>query len=340
MKAARVHELGKIVIEDMPIPEINEKEILIAVHRAGICGTDVGVVDGHVSAKYPVTLGHEFSGTVAKLGNPALTDLKAGDPVFSGGGWGCGECELCHQGQGLYCKSRFSLGRNVDGCMAEFVKVDYRVVQKLPETVSFDEAQNMVNIACALRAVRKIDLRKVKTAAVFGPGNAGLIILQLLKMGGVDKVVMVGTRDFRLTMAKTFGADATVNVKKVNPVEAILKGFPDGVDAVFESSGTAKALESAFSVVKPNGSVVVFGIIAEKIKEFDPSFLYYKEPVIYGSKGASGMYGESITLLEEKKLKILPMITHRFRLDETAKAFKVFTDKISDALRIVIDVRP
>jgi L-iditol 2-dehydrogenase len=340
MKAARVHDLGKIVIEDVPIPELNEKEILIAVQRAGICGTDAGVVDGHVSAKYPVTLGHEFSGTIAKLGSPSLTTFTEGDSVISGGGWGCGECELCHQGLGLYCKSRFSLGRNVDGCMAEFVKVDYRVVQKLPENVSFDEAQNTVNIACALRAVRKIDLRKVKTAAVFGPGNAGLIILQLLKMGGVDKVVMVGTRDFRLDMAKRFGGDAVVNVKREDPVEAILKWFPNGVDAVFESSGTAKALQSSFSVVKSNGSIVVFGIISEKIKEFDPSFLYYKEPIIYGSKGASGAYGEAMTLLEEKKLKILPMITHRFPLDDTAKAFKVFTDKISDALRIVIDVRP
>lgn len=340
MKAARVHELGKIVIEDVPIPELNEKEILIAVHRAGICGTDVGVVDGHVSAKYPVTLGHEFSGTIAKLGNPSLTAFKEGDPVISGGGLGCGECELCRQGLGLYCKNRFSLGRNVDGCMAEFVKVDYRVVQKLPENVSFDEAQNTVNIACALRAVKKIDLREVKTAAVFGPGNAGLIILQLLKMGGVDKIVMVGTRDFRLDMAKNFGCDAVVNVKREDPVVAILKWFPNGVDAVFESSGTAKALQSSFAVVKSNGSIVVFGIISEKIKEFDPSFLYYKEPVIYGSKGASGAYGEAITLLEKKKLSILPMITHRFPLDETAKAFKVFEDKISDALRIVIDVRP
>jgi threonine dehydrogenase-like Zn-dependent dehydrogenase len=323
MKAARVHELGKIVIEDVPIPELKEKEVLIAVHRAGICGTDVGVVDGHVSAKYPVTLGHEFSGTIAKLGNPSLTSFKEGDPVVSGGGWGCGECELCHQGLGLYCKNRFSLGRNTDGCMAEFVKVDYRVVQKIPQNVSFDEAQNTVNIACSLRAVKKIDLRKVKTAAVFGPGNAGLIILQLLKMGGVDQVVMVGTRDFRLDVAKSFGSAAVVNVKRV-----------------FESSGTAKALESAFSVVKSNGSIVVFGIISEKMKEFDPSFLYYKEPIIYGSKGSSGDYTETVKLLEEKKLKILPMITHRFPLDETAKAFKVFEDKISDALRIVIDVRP
>ena len=340
MKAARVHELGKIVIEDVPIPELNEKEILIAVHRAGICGTDVGVVDGHVSAKYPVTLGHEFSGTIAKVGNSSLTHFKEGDPVVSGGGWGCGECELCHQGRGLYCKKRFSLGRNVDGCMAEFVKVDHRVVQKLPGNVSLDEAQNTVNIACALRAVKKIDLQKVKTAAVFRPGNAGLIILQLLKMGGVDKVVMVGTRDFRLEMGKSFGSDAVVNIKREDPVKAILKWFPDGVDAVFESSGRAEALQNSFSVVKSNGSIVVFGIISEKIKEFDPSIFYYKEPIIYGSKGSSGDYAETVKLLEEKKLKVLPMITHRFPLEDTAKAFKVFEDKISDALRIVIDVRP
>lgn len=339
MKAARVHEPVKIVIEDVPIPELKEKDIMIAVHRAGICGTDVGVLDGHVSAKYPVTLGHEFAGTIAGLGSPSLTDLKEGDRVVSGGGWGCGGCELCRQGRGLYCKNRFSLGRNTDGCMAEFVKVDYRVVQKMPSNVSFDEAQNTVNIACALRAVKKIDLRTVKTAAVFGPGNAGLIILQLLKMGGVEQVVMAGTRDFRLEMAKNFGGDAAVNVRREDPVEAILKQYPDGVDAVFESSGTAKALESAFSVIKSNGSIVVFGIIAEKIKEFDPSFLYYKEPIIYGSKGASGAYGGAIALLEEKKLKILPMITHRFGLEDTAKAFRVFSDKISDALRIVIDVR-
>ena len=219
MKAARVHERGKIVIEDVPIPEVNEKEVLIAVHRVGICGTDVGVVDGHVSACYPVTLGHESSGVVAKLGNPSLTDLKEGDPVISGGGWGCGECELCRQGKELYCRNRASLGRNVDGCMAEYMKVDYRAVRKVPANVSLDEAQNTVNIACALRAVRKLDLRQVKTAAVFGPGNAGLIILQLLKMGGVEKVVMVGTRDFRLETARRFGADAVVNVKKEDPVK-------------------------------------------------------------------------------------------------------------------------
>ncbi len=340
MKAARVHERGKIVIEDVPIPEVNEKEVLIAVHRVGICGTDVGVVDGHVSAKYPVTLGHEYSGVVAKVGSPRLTHLKEGDPVVSGGGWGCGECELCNRGLDLYCKNRRSLGRNVDGCMAEFIKVDYRSVSKLPPPVSLDEAQNIVNIACSVRAVRKLDLTKVKAAAVIGPGNAGLMILQLLKLGGVERVVMAGTRDFRLEMARRFGADDVVNIRREDAVKAIIGWFPSGIDAVFESSGTTGGLQSAFDIIKSNGSIVVFSIITERMKAFDPSFLYLKEPIIYGSKGAAGAFPEAIRLLEEKKLQVLPMITHRFPLEETAKAFKVFEDKVADALRIIIDVRP
>ena len=340
MKAARVREIGKIVIEDVPIPEINEKEILIAVHRAGICGTDVGVVDGHVSAKLPVTLGHEFSGTVAKVGNPRLTDLQEGEPVVSAGSWGCGECELCRKGMDLNCLNRRSLGRSIDGCMAEYIKVDYRAVKKLPPNVTQEEAQNIVNIACALRAVRKLDLSKIKTAAVFGPGNAGLIILQLLKLGGVEKTVMVGTRDFRLEMAKRFGADDVVNVRQEDPVKKIMGLYPYGVDAAFESSGMAAGLQGAFDVIRSNGAVVVFGIIGERMKDFDPSFLYLKEPIIYGSKGASGAFDDALKLLAEKKIQVLPMITHRFPLEATAKAFKVFSDKVADALRIVIEVRP
>ncbi len=338
MKAARVHEPGKIVIEDIPIPELTEKDILIKVHRAGICGTDVSVVNGHLSASLPVTLGHEFCGTIAGCGSTTLTDFKEGEPVISGGGWGCGECGLCREGNGLYCKDRFSLGRNTDGCMAEYVKVDYRVVRRLPQNVSFDEGQNTVNIACSVRAFKKAPQVLGKNAAVFGPGNAGLIMLQLLKMAGAYRAVMVGTRDFRLDLAKQFGASQVVNVKKEDPVKAIMQWYPEGVDLVIEASGISRVLEDCVKVVKPGGAIVVFGIFSDKISDFDPSFLYYKEPVIYGSKGAAGAFQEAVQLMEEKKLQIVPMITHRFPLAETAQAFKVFEDKVPDALRIIIDM--
>ena len=337
MKAARVREPGKIVIEDVPVPELGENEVLIKVHRAGICGTDVGIVYGHTPVKYPVTLGHEYSGSLADAGTSPL-DIKVGEPVVAGGGWGCGECRICREVDSLYCKNRFSLGRNADGCMAEFVKVDYRIVRPLPSNVSFDEAQNVVNIACAVRAFKKVPLYLGKTVAVFGPGNAGLIILQLIKMAGAKQAIMVGTRDFRLEMAKKFGADHVVNVKQEDPAKAILNRYPNGVDVVMETAGTVSSFQSCCEVVKPGGALVVFGIFYDKIKAFDPSFLYHKEPVIYGSKGAAGAYPEAVQLLEQKRLQILPMITHRYPLEETAEAFKTFKNKVPDALRIVIEI--
>ena len=340
MKAARVHEPGRILIEEVPVPEPGPREVLIKVHRVGLCGTDVGIKNGYVSAKFPVTLGHEFSGTVAALGTPGLGGLTLGEPVTAAGGWGCGECEFCESGRVAHCRSRASLGRTVDGCMAEFVKVNHRVVFRLPPGVSLDEGQNMLNIACVLRAFKKVPLQLGKTVAVFGPGNAGLIMLQVLKMAGAYEAVMVGTRDFRLEMAKGFGATHVVNVKRESAVEAILGWYPDGTDIVAEAAGTASALQDCFRVLKSSGSLIAFGMFGDTLKEFDPSFLYHKEPVIYGSKGGAGSYQEAVQLLEEKRLQIVPMITHRFPLEETAEAFKTFEGKVPDALRILIESSP
>ena len=340
MKAARVHEAGKIVIEEVPVPVLRETDVLIQVHRTGICGTDVGVLHGYIPAKLPVTLGHEFSGTIAKLGKPGLGGLREGNAVAASGGWGCGVCELCQKGLDPFCKERVSLGRNTDGCMAEFVKVDYRVVYPLPSNVSLDEGQNLVNLACVVRGAQKIQSFFGKTVAVFGPGNMGLLMLQLARMAGALQTVMVGTRDFRLELAKRFGANHVVNLRRGNPVQRILEWYPGGVDIVAEATGIASSLPDCFEVLKGQGALVSLGIFSGKIKDFDPSFLYYKEPTIYGSKGAHGAYGMALELLGAKKFEILPMITHRFPLEETAKGFKTFEDKVENALRILIQPTP
>jgi threonine dehydrogenase-like Zn-dependent dehydrogenase len=312
------------------------KEVLI-VCIGGICGTDVGVVDGHVSATYPVTLGHEYSGVVAKVGSTkVMPHLREGDPVVSGGGYGCGECELCRQGMDLYCTNRRSLGRNFDGCMAEYIKVDYRSVSKLPPAVSLDEAQNIVNIGCAVRAVRKLDLAKIKTAAVIGPGNAGLMILQLLKMGGVGKVVMAGTRDFRLEMARSFGADEAVNIRREDLGKKIAGWFL-GVDAVSSPPARPAGSRAPSTSSGPTGRSWC-SASHRQMKEFD--LVLYQRSRSSTAPRARQEPSRGHPLAGGEKPRILPMITHRFPLEETAKAFKVFSDKIADALRIVIDVRP
>ena len=338
MKAARVYEPGKIVIEEVPLPELEENDVLIKVHRAGICGTDVGVLHGYVPAKFPVTLGHEFSGTIAKLGSPSLISrFKEGDPVSAAGGWGCGECESCRKGMARFCQQRNGLGRTVDGCMAEFVKIDYRVVFRLPPNVPFDEGQNFLNIACVFRAFKKAPLQPGDKVVIFGPGNIGLIMLQTLKLAGASQVIMVGTRDFRLEMAKKFGATHVVNVTQENPVKTILELFPNGADVVMEATGNPLSFQNACDVIKAGGALISIGMFSDKIKELNLSFLYQKEATIFGTTGGEEGYQEALRLLAEKRLEIIPMITHRFPLEDTAKGFQTFEDKSVNALRIIIE---
>ncbi len=337
MKAVRVSAPGKIAIEEVPLPELGNNDVLIKVQRVGICGTDVGVLHGYVPAKFPLTLGHEFSGTVAKLGSPSLGGFKEGDPVSAAGGWGCGECEFCRKGKARFCQHRQALGRTVDGCMAEFVKVNSQVVYRLPPNVSFDEGQNFLNIACVVRAFKKVPLQLGNKVVIFGPGNIGLILLQVLKLAGASQVIVVGTRDSRLEVAKEFGATHVVNITRENPVNVIMELFPSGADVVMEASGNPVAFSNACDVLKDGGTIVSISMFSERVKELDLNFLYQKEATIYGTKGGEEGYQESLQLLAEKRLKIVPMITHRFPLEDTAKGFETFDDKAANALRIIIE---
>ncbi len=337
MKALRVYEKNKMVIEEVPVPKLEPHEVLIKVHRVGICGTDLGILHGYVPAKFPVTLGHEFSGTIAELGKPSLGGLQVGDPVAASGGWGCGVCELCQGGMAPFCKSRISLGRNTDGCMAEYVKVDNRVVHRLPPQVTLDEAQNFVNIACVLRGIQKLPLPLGQTAVIFGPGNMGFIALQVLHLVGISQTVMVGRRDFRLEMAKKLGATHTVHEAREDPVSRILNEYPQGVEIVIEASGNPSCFASSCQVVKSKGIILSYGIYSEKIMEWDVSFLYNKEPLIMGSKGGEGGYQMALSMLAEKKLQLLPMITHRFPLVEAPRGFQTLEDRGIDALRVLIE---
>ena len=138
-------------------------------------------------------------------------------------------------------------------------------------------------------------------------------------------------------MAKKFGATHVVNVTQENPVRVILELFPNGVDVVIEATGKPLAFSNACDVLKDGGTLVSIGMFSDKAKELDLNFLYQKEAIIYGTKGGEEGYQEAIQLLEEKRLKIVPMITHRFSLEDAVEGFRTFDDKAANALRIIIE---
>ncbi|MGE5633412.1 MAG: zinc-dependent alcohol dehydrogenase [Caulobacteraceae bacterium] len=337
MKTSILREVKKLDIVDVTLPELEPNEVLVKVDCVGICGTDVSVYRGDYAAKKDVVLGHEYNGIVAAIGDK-VSRVSVNDHVVSQASWGCGKCHWCHIGLTSYCEAPNMLGRTIDGSLAEYIIVPENVLLKISKDVSSIEAQGVVGVATALRALDRSGLKLGDSVLLVGPGYSGLIMLQLCKLAGARDVVMVGTRDSRLKIAEGLGADFTVNIKQDPDWEKnLLKRTGNiGFDVVIESSGTVSSILSCIRMVKKGGTVVQYGTSFNKIDGLPQKDFYSKEISMIGTKGGFGFYPKAVNLLEQKKIKIEPLITHKFPLSEVARAFEVMDQRLDNVLRAAV----
>lgn len=337
MKASVLREARKLEIIDVELPNLKPNEVLIKVDCVGICGTDVSVYRGVYAAKNNVILGHEFNGIVTGVGE-SVSKVSIGDYVVSQASWGCGKCYWCQKGMASYCASPNMLGRTIDGSLAEYIIVPENVVLPISKDVNSVEAQGVVGVATALRALNRSGLKLGDSVLLIGPGYSGLIMLQLCKLAGAKDVCITGTRESRLKIAETLGADFIINIRQdPNWEQSLLKRTENiGFDICIESSGTVSALLSAVRMVRKGGTVVQFGTSFDNIDALPQNDFYRKEISIVGSKGGYGFYSKAIDLLERKMVKIEPLITHRFSLSETARAFEIMDKRLDNVLRAVV----
>jgi len=253
MKAARLYGPRDLRIEEVPVPEVAGDQVLVQMHSVGICGTDLLVYRGDLPVRPGTILGHECAGVVAATG-PDVQRHRVGDRVFVEAGWGCGSCVYCRRGLILHCTHKASLGRTVDGAFAEYVAVPERVVHPIAENVPFDDAQSASTIGSAIRALGHIRPTVGDSAAVVGSGHAGLILMQLLRLSGLQWVAMVGTREKRLELARELGADLVVDARSDNPVEKVLEATEGlGVDLVGEAAATDSSLDLSMQIAAFRG---------------------------------------------------------------------------------------
>ena len=337
MKASILKNAKEIDIIDIDIPKLKPNEVLVKVDYVGICGTDVSVYRGIYAAKDNVVLGHEYNGTVAEVGSK-VSKVKVGDTVVSQASWGCDKCHWCYEGMTSYCESPNMLARTIDGALAEYIAVPENILLKISPDVPSVEAQGVVGVATALRALHRSGLKLGDSALIIGPGYSGLIILQLCKLVGAKEVGMIGTRDTRLQLAKDLGADFTCNNRQDKDWEKDLlrKTGNMGFDVCIESSGTVPALLSAVRLVKKGGTVVQFGTSFDTIEGLPQNDFYKKEISIIGSKGGFGFYSKAVDLLEQKKVKIESLITHIFPLTEAARAFEIMDKRLDNVMRAAV----
>ncbi|NIS59625.1 MAG: zinc-binding dehydrogenase [Proteobacteria bacterium] len=309
-------------------PRPGEGEVLVKVQYAGVCGTDIHILqDLYPKAIPPVTMGHEFSGIVSEPG-PNVEGWTVGDRVtVESVAEFCGVCEFCRSGQTQRCEKRLGFGSGRDGAFASFVVTRQDGLYRLPDHVSFQEGALCEPLACAIHAVmERSSVEPGKKVLVTGPGPIGLLVLQVAKAAGATVVISGTQRDEeRLKLAKRMGADhcAQIDQQDLNsPIHELTGGM--GVDVSFECSGAFGAVKDCLREVRKGGEIVQVGLFGNPI-QLNYDDVTFKEIQVKGSFTHNRKTWEkAIELLRDRKVNVAPLVSREFPLDQWDEAFRLF----------------
>ncbi|HEV2656258.1 MAG TPA: zinc-binding dehydrogenase [Ktedonobacteraceae bacterium] len=342
MKAARFYALDTpLRIEDIPVPEIGDDEVLVQIKAVGLCGTDIHILkEGQtLTAFKPITPGHEAAGVVARVGS-AVEGWMRGDRVSVLPGIYCGACHQCLQGRDELCEYRRMIGIQAEGALAEYLKVPAKNLVRLPAHVPFTVGAILTDAAATPyhALIDRAALQRNETVAVFGVGGLGLHAVQIAKVVGTRSIIAVDIRAEQLERARAVGADITINSRDSSPVPRIMQATGGrGVDVAAEFVGFAATIAQAVESAAPGGRIVVSGIGPEAIKTVSPAVLVRRELTLMGSYAFTRQTIERLmALVASGKLALEASVTHIFSLDEVNQGLNVLQKKIGNPTRVVI----
>lgn len=318
---------------EIPRPAPKADEVLIEVKATAICGTDIHYWKWNDSAEafanqynvqFPFVLGHECAGIVTEIG-AEVEGIAVGDHVAFETHIYCGRCYQCRTGNAHNCQNLAIYGTSCDGCFAEYATAPASVCFKLPDTVSFEEGALYEPGGVAMHAVQRADLRPGDTVLVFGCGAIGQMVTQIMLASGAGRVIAVDIDDYKVGMAREYGAIG-LNSAKEDLGEVVKRYTAErgGVDVIVEVTGAPSVYETLFDYLRPEGHVVT---VAHPGK---PIPINVTRSI--NTKGATlrGVFGRRIWdtwyafsgLVENKKIDLSKVITHRFPLSMCTEAFE------------------
>lgn len=317
MKAVVVHEPGRVSLEDVPVPQVGLKDVLVQVAACGICGTDIHIIDGEFPpTRYPIIIGHEFGGTVAQVGK-AVVDFKPGDRVGVDPTLNCGECYFCLRGKGNLCErwNAVGVGQHPGG-FAEYVAVPERCVYHLPDDMSFEAAALIEPVSCVVHGFHLLAPKVGDTYVIYGAGPMGLQNAQVARFNGAGAVAIIDINPSRLEIARSFGFEVLgASLDEVRPVA------PRGFDNVIEATGRTKVAERAIDAVVRGGKLLIFGVCPPgETAAYDTFRIYNEEISIIGSMAVLQSYGPAIAIIDAGAIDVPKMVTHTFPIDRFDEA--------------------
>lgn len=337
MRAAVLAEFGGLTLADVPIPEPGPGEVLCRVLACGLCGTDLKIVSGAFQGTWPPELpfiiGHEWSGVIVAMGpQTERSGLAVGDRIVAENHAGCGTCALCRAGRYNLCERvrepGFKLyGHTAPGALAQYAARPAIATHKLPDSVS-DVAGALVNqAALTVHAARRARIRPGSTAAVYGPGLLGLLMLQVARAAGATRVITVG-RGARLQTALELGSTAVVDYEQADPVEQVraLTGGR-GADYVFDCSGNPSVVSQLLRSVRRGGTVALLGLTGGATAQLPVDLLALDELDVLGVRSSPNAYPATIELIASGAIRTDALTTHQYPLDDVAAAFTALEER-------------
>jgi len=309
VRAAVLERAGTVTVRDVPRPSAAGRA-LIRVGQAGLCGTDVKIVNGDIPVAMPRVLGHEMTGWVAQSGR-----LPAGTPVLVNPASFCGLCDPCHRDLPQLCRHGALLGRDTDGCLAEFVAVDEGCLHPLPDGLAGAGLLQVLSTCVHAQS----GLPEVDGAVVVGLGVAGLLHLQLLALRGASPLIGVSRSAAKRDLALAMGATVVAAPEAAPGLVAEATGGR-GAGLAVECAGTPQTLALAMRLAGPGGTVIAFGIIPAAARL--PTYEWYRKELTIRSPRAARPRDcdTAVALAASGRLALAPLVTARFPLADAAGA--------------------
>ncbi|MBI9107386.1 MAG: alcohol dehydrogenase catalytic domain-containing protein [Spirochaetales bacterium] len=354
MKAQVFYDAENMKLEEVDIPQISDVEVLVKVKYVGICGSDVSYYFGMspldtANGKGPLILGHEFTGEVVEVGAvpKALGLFKPGDRVVVNPVQYCNACYACAEGNTHCCTNMSVNGVSKNGAFAEYAASLYTGLFKLPDDVSYSDGAFIEPLACAVNGMNKLEIEPGQFTVVFGPGAIGLMMVQMAKSMGAGKVLLVGTRDYRLEMGKKAGADYLINVfDKKSPyykedVRAAVAELTGGklADRAICPTGSNEGFELAVEICGNCSIIVHFGLPDGDAKFCIPALKFHTmDKQIRSAWLAPGVWPQTLRMVKEGLVDVSSLVTHTVPLEDTGKAIESLKSKENNPMKVQVKI--
>ena len=329
MRVAMYYNNKDVRIEQMPIPEISETEMLVKVHASGICGSDV--MEWYRIKKAPRVLGHEIAGEVVQIGKK-VRNYQKGDRVFVSHHVPCNTCQFCQTDKHTLCHTLHSTNFYPGG-FAEYLRVPEinvdRGVFLLPKELEYDDGVFIEPLACVVRGMHIADIQPGQNVMIIGSGITGLLQIKLARAWGANRIFASDISPYRLKLAQKMGADITIDATS-EKVAAQIKKHNEGelVDLAITCTGAPVAVQQAFEAIRPGGTILFFAPTEPGVMVPFPLFDLWNKGVKMVSTyaGAPQDIDEAICLLKSKTITVQDLISHKLPLDQAAEGFQLVAE--------------